>query len=132
MELTTEGIVSLDAIVSTRGGSLTDMSYMFQLSAAQVELALNSMFAFTRSLFEFLDPYRRHQRFMYGIAVTNIGFRSLVDVIKPQSGGSMARNLEGPLGVESGRLIGRDTLAAASADVKRIVTLLKRAIDDAS
>src|SRR5258708_20500539 len=70
-----EGIISMDAIVSTRGNSFGDMSYMFQLSAAEVERGLASMFAFVNAVFEALDPYRRHVRSLYGAALTNIAFR---------------------------------------------------------
>lgn len=129
MELTPEGSIVVDAIVSFSSTSADDIAgttAMFFLLKTDVLAALTSAFSFAGALFEKIDPYKRHQRFQYGVVFTGIGFRSLVDRAEKRSSYSMARNLEGPLVVETGRLIGRDVLEQPASEAARIVTLLER------
>lgn len=132
LEVAPSGILRFDAWIGKGEKSSTDMSDYFQLSRYELELAFAMMFRSAAALFDWLDTYGRHQRFAYGAAVIDIGFRSLVDTFIQQSGGSMARQLEGPLVVEERRLIGRSDLRSSDGEVNRISKLLKRRMDDAS
>lgn len=129
MELTPDGIIVVDAIVSFASTSADDIAgttAMFFLRKPDVLAALTSAFTFAGALFEKIDLYERHQRFQYGVAFTGIGFRSLVERAEKRSSYSMARNLEGSLVVETGRLIGRDVLEQPASEANRIATLLER------
>jgi hypothetical protein len=131
IELSPDGVVVVDAVVSfstTSADDIAGTTATFFLVKGDVVAALSAAFGFAAELFEKIDPYKRHQRFHYAAVVSGIGFRSLVERAERRSSYSMARNLEEPLVVEAGRLIGRDALAQPSAETSRIVTLLEREI----
>jgi len=131
IEVSPDGVLVVDAIVSFSSTSADDIAgttATFFLVKGDVVAALSAAFGFAAELFDKIDPYKRHQRFLYAAVFTGIGFRSLVDRAERRSSYSMARNLEAPLVVEAGRLIGRDALAQRSAETSRIVTLLEREI----
>jgi hypothetical protein len=131
IELTSEGVIVVDAVVSFSSTSPDDIAgttATFFLVKSDVLTAASAAFAFAGALFEKLDPYRRHQRFHYGVGFAGIGFRSLVERAERRSSYSMARNLEDALVIEAGRLISRDVLAQPSSEASRVVTLLEREI----
>jgi hypothetical protein len=131
IEVSPDGLLVIDAVVSFSSTSIGDIGGMtatFFLLKSDIVAALSAGFSFAAELFDKVDAYKRHQRFHYGVAVTGIGFRSLVEHAEKRSSYSMARNLEEPIVVEADRLIGRDALVEPSAETSRIVTLLERAI----
>lgn len=124
------GVVAFDAIVSSRPEDrLADgMGYVFTLVRDVVTAPLVAAFQSAGALYDAHDPFRRHQRFYYGVGFTGISHRELADAIPQRSAFSMARDLQGTLIVEESRLIGRDVLGSPADEVARIVKLLDRMI----
>jgi hypothetical protein len=127
MEITPEGVVAIDKIVSPadRDDGL-DMGGTFYLVRGDVEGVLTTMFAFVARFFETVDRFQRHQRFIYGAAFTGIGFRTLVDRIEKRSSYSMATEVNGAVVLEKPRIIARNILSRSQEEVARILTLLER------
>jgi hypothetical protein len=96
-----------------------------------VEEILRADFAFTNALYEKLDPYRRHERFLYGVAMTNLRHKEWVEELRPTNSMSLSmQELEEPLLLlPESRVIGRDTLRQPEQEIERVVTYARRALD---
>ena len=96
-----------------------------------VEDILRADFAFTNALYEKLDPYRRHERFLYGVAMTNLRHKEWVEELRPTSSMSLSmQELADPLVLlPEARVIGRDTLRHPEPEIERVVTYARRAFD---
>jgi hypothetical protein len=133
VEVAPEGIVTIDKVVSpTDGDDLLDASSMFFLLRGDVERALTSSLTFVSHLFDAIDQFQRHQRFLYGVAFANIGMRSLVDRIQKRSSYSMASDLEGVVKLEEPRILARSVLMAPAVEITRVIALLDRRIRNSS
>lgn len=96
-----------------------------------VEDVLRADFAFTNALYEKLDPYRRHERFLYGVAMTNLRHKEWVEELRPTNSMSLSmQDLPDPLLLlPEVRVIGRDTLRTPGPEIERVVTYARRAFD---
>lgn len=129
VEITPEGIVTLDKVVSPEDGDdALDMARTFFLVRSDIERTLRAMFAFAGRLFDAIDPYQRHQRFVCGISFAGVGFRTLVDKLQKRESYSMASDVQGALILEKPRVLGRSVLADPSSEIARALTLLGRRI----
>ena len=95
---------------------------------SDVEALLRAAFAFANAWYAEHDPYRRHQRFYYGVALAGIEYRKWVETA-PQGNSFAMRMGSTPdpyLILGRPRLIGREDLANPAAEIERIVTLAAR------
>ncbi len=104
------------------------------LDANRVENALTTAFRFAGAVYDLVDPYRRHERFLVDVALD--GVRANVLERDPQPRGSYTIPFEWGLGRQDGetplmlldgpRTIGRDDLARPDAEVGRLMAYLQR------
>lgn len=133
LEITPEGLVTLDKVVSPDDTEDPfDGAGTFFLVRSDIDHALTAMFAFVGQLYNAIDRFQRHQRFLYGVSFAGIGFRSLADRIEKRSSYSMASNLDGPVVIEQPRVITRSVLTRPADEVARTITLLERRIRGSS
>lgn len=129
LEITPEGVIAVDKVVSPDDAAdAFDMARTFFLVRGDVERSLTSMYAFVGRLFDFVDRFQRHQRFICGVSFAGVGHRSLVDKLEKRSSYSMASNVDGPVVLEKPRVLARATFSDPSAEVTRALTLLQRRI----
>ena len=129
LEITPEGVITIDTVVSPDDAAdAFDMARTFFLVRGDVERSLATMFAFAGRIYDSVDRFQRHQRFICGVSFAGVGHRSLVDKLEKRSAYSMASNIEGPVVLEKPRVLARATFADPAAEVTRALTLLQRRI----
>jgi hypothetical protein len=130
LEITPEGLISIDKIVSPDDPSHAfDMASTFFLVRGDVERSLTTMLSFVGRFFDSVDRFQRHQRFICGVSFEGVGHRSLVDKLEARSSYSMASDVQGAVVLESPRVIARaTTFSAPAAEATRALTLLQRRI----
>jgi organic radical activating enzyme len=88
LELNTEGLTIIDTNVSNCAARdrLQEMLCSMVIIEGDIVSKLNRCFAFARNLFEIKDPFKRYNRFLYNVALSEIGHRILMS--KPPQGSS--------------------------------------------
>jgi hypothetical protein len=123
-----QGILEVEANVTNRRPGMGFASGMV-IVADDVSSVLTAIFGFAARLFDRLDPHKRHQRFLYGASLLELGFRQITRDATPKSsyGIAMSRS-DGPLSAfKEPRILSREDLAAPDAEITRTVTMLERA-----
>ena len=85
MELTARGLLAIDMNVTGRAaGHHWDHSFSaFVIVEDDVTAALRKSFAFARDVFDARDPYKRHDRLLYNVALSGCQHRILVEKPPP-------------------------------------------------
>jgi len=130
LEITPEGVITIDKVVIPNDSAdALDMARAFFLVRGDVERALTAMFGFVGGIYDSVDRFQRHQRFICAVSFAGVGHRSLVDKLENRSSYSMASNIEGPVVLEKPRVLARAAFSDSSAEVTRALTLLQRRIN---
>lgn len=131
LEVRTSGLVIIDSNITGRAAR-TDSSVslnMFVIAEADLESVLSAEFRFCASLYQALDPYQRHERFLYDVALSGIGYRHLEKNPQPRSSYAMGmRTGDGSVLVafETARLVDRSSLSNPADEVRRVIAVLAR------
>ena len=132
LELNETGRIIVDSNVTRRvirgqQGSLLDI---FVVAEEDIETVLSACFRFTGALFDDIDKYKRHQRFLYNAALVNLGTRKLLREPKEQRSYQMDRSGHDKpiIAFDASRLISRSTFNNAEGEIKRVLTLFSRKI----
>jgi hypothetical protein len=133
LEVSESGRVVIDMNITGRvpRNSLQDMTGTFTVSLGDVETVLQTCFRFVRALYGALDPYSRHERFHYNVALFGLGYRTLER--NPKSRSSHTMSMRGPQPIaayDRSRVMGRAALAEPANEIERTVALLERRTPD--
>ncbi|MFL5612405.1 MAG: DUF4062 domain-containing protein [Gemmatimonadaceae bacterium] len=129
VQLSETGELIIDANVSgrvQRGDRFTGLDGMV-VAIEDIETVLRLCFSFAAALYEELDPYKRHQRFQYNVALSGLGYRNLER--NPQARASYTMNLRNRdviRAFETARWITRPELREPTSEIQRTVELLVR------
>ena len=125
------GLLDVEASVTNRRRGDAFASSMVVLTD-DLASVLASVFSFGAALFDRLDPHKRHQRFLYGAAILELGYRQITRDATPKSsyGMSISRGNEPLLAFRDPRTLSRADLASPNEEIARTVTLLERASRD--
>lgn len=130
LELTTEGLIIIDTNVSncTARDRLQEMLSSMVIIEDEIICKLNRCFAFVRNLFEIRDQYKRYTRFLYNVALSGVGYRTLVT--KPPQG-SISYPLDGNgdkvfIVFDKSRIITRDGFIRIEKEIETILAVLRR------
>lgn len=129
LEASESGRLVIDMNVTGRvpRSSAQDMTGMFTVDPGDIEAVLRTCFHFVRALYDALDPFARHERFQFNVALYGLGYRTLVRNPKPQSSHTMSMRGPQPIAAyDLSRVIGRATLAEPGNEIERTVALLER------
>jgi len=129
LEISSGGIVTIDTNVTGRvnRGSQHGIYEGAVIVEADIISALQASMAFCNALFNELDPYKRHQRFMYNTALSGIGYRELVAEYREQSSFSMNMKDTGIVAAfDKPRLIIRDVLRSPEKEIEAALTMFRR------
>lgn len=132
LELTESGQIILDSNVTgrvlrgERHGLMNSMVVMHE----DIETVLDADFLFAAALFDEIDRFKRHQRFVYNVLLTGLGYRNLVEVLKEESSYSMNvfRDDKPIVVFNEPRLVGRSDLQTPESEINRVLTLLSRKV----
>ena len=89
---------------------------------------LNRCFSFVRGFFETKDRYKRYNRFLYNVALSGIGYRTLMSK-PPQGNSSYSLNDHGNkivIAFDKPRVITRELLVKPEAEIDAVLVLLRR------
>lgn len=126
LKIDENGLIEVEANVTNRRGGNAFAGSMVVL-ADDISDVLQSMFGFLAGLFDRIDPNRRQQRFLYGVALLELGHRNITRDASPKSSYTMAmRNDETVLAFDEPRPLSRDDLSAPANEITRALTLLER------
>lgn len=124
IEIETNGRVSIDAAITGRRTRGTVLGFEgMMLVRADVEDSLRAAFAFSALFFERFDPYRRQERFLYGVALTGLQHKKWVEEVRPSNSMSLSlRERADPLVLlPEPRVVTRVTLQQANEEITRVV-----------
>ena len=129
LQISETGELVMDANVTGRVQRGTRWSMLDSMVVAleDIESILRTCFAFAAALYDDLDPYKRHQRFRFEAALSGLDHRVLERNPQPRASYSMGMR---PVGVVRAfaepRLLSREDLREPTAEIERVVELLKR------
>lgn len=97
-----------------------------------VEAVTRRCFAMGRALYDEIDPFRRHQTFLFNAALTGLGHRTLERNPQPRHIYPMSMRSEHQIIVahEQPRRVNRNDLAAPSAEIDRAILRFVQAAGD--
>jgi hypothetical protein len=129
LSLDEHGVIEIESNITSRNRSRGDpFSAGMVVAIPDVEDRLRCSFAFVHAVYERLDPFKRHHRFHYNVAIHSLGHRRFTRDTSPKT--SYTMNMSGtnmPLIVYStARLIGRDDIADPTAEIARTIAILER------
>ena len=119
------GLIVVDSNVTGRVERDTSysMADVMLISIEDVEAVLNTDFQFANALYQVLDPYKRHHRFLWNAMLSGVGYRTFVR--NPQQQSTYPVNTSGGnqpvIAFREPRLIDRETLAQPVREVERAV-----------
>lgn len=132
IEIIENGIVIIDSNVTGRVARHDGIGFVdiMMVSTDTITQLLETYFKFIFAFYENLDQFKRHQQFLFNVALIGLGYKTLVKEIKEQR--SYAMNIFGndkPIPVyETPRLIGRIDMNNPNDEIDRIITLLQRKV----
>jgi hypothetical protein len=132
LEISESGLIIIDSNVTRRvvRGQLHSLLDSCVVAEEDIEAVLNTCFQFTAALFDFIDRFKRHNRFKYNAALVNIGTRKLVKEPKEQSSYSlnMPGHNEPVIAFDSPRLLIRSDLMLPKNEIERAIVVFSRKI----
>jgi hypothetical protein len=122
------GVLEIEIGVSHRGDGSGISSGSMVVLTTDITAALERAMAFSARLYAHVDEHRRHQRFLYGVALLELGYRSIAKEVKRGQGVTMSMRGNEPLiAFEGARGLTRDDLEKPEKEIARAVTMLERA-----
>lgn len=132
LEILESGLMIIDSNVTRRVIRRQLHSLLDSCVVAEEDIGavLNTCFQFTAALFDFIDRFKRHNRFKYNVALVNIGTRILVKEPKEQSSYSlnMPGHSEPVIAFDSPRLLIRSDLMLPKNEIERVIVVFSRKI----
>lgn len=134
LEIMESGQIIIDSNVTgrVRRGERHGLLDTMVIVHEDIETVLYANFRFAAALFDEIDRFKRHQRFLYNAALSNLGHRSLVRQPNEQSPYSMNvfRDDQLILVFDEPRLVNRSDLISPEDEISRVLLLLSRKIGD--
>jgi hypothetical protein len=133
LELTSNGVLTIDTNVTGRvqRGERYGMLNSMVIAEEDIIAELTKIFAFTLSLFEKYDPYKRYDRLLYNVALSNTGHRKLEANPHSKMSYQMSmRSDETTPAFDEPRLITRIDLSAPDRELEAIITFFRRRMRD--
>jgi len=133
LQLTEAGEIVIDANVTGRvqRGSRHSMFDTLIVALEDVESVLAISFSFAAAIYDEIDPFKRHQRFNYNVALTGLDSRTLERNPRERSSYTMSMRGQGTIvAFDAFRLIERSDLRSPQGEIGRAVTLLTRKAGD--
>lgn len=125
LELHESGAMILDSNVTGRTERVnsSDLMGTFRIATEDVEAALATDFRFAAAIYEEVDPYRRHQRFLWNSALSGVGYRTFARNPQPSQSYTMATTERGEpfMAFPEGRPIDRSGIAQPAPEIERAV-----------
>ena len=132
IRMTERGDIVIDAYVTgrvTRGLPYSSVNMMC-VAAEDIETVLKLCFAFAAGFYDDIDPYKRHQRFGYNVALNGLDYRMIVRNPQERASYPMSMRDRGPiLAFDEARDASRADLRNPAAEIQRIITRLTRQAD---
>lgn len=91
--------------------------------------AMTAAFGFVGRLYDELDRYIRHGRFVYNVVLHKLGFRGFVDELRRTASGGVPIRMDGDAPIvayEAPRPIARQSLLAEQDETDRAIAVLAR------
>jgi hypothetical protein len=130
VELEDSGLAVIDANVSGRapsGGADAMAGSLVVLTGDMTAVAAQA-FAFYGRLFAQVDPYERHQSFVFNAGLLGLDYRTIADVAS--TGGSQALRMtydKSPIiAFDRPRKVSRQLLVQPDSEIERTITMLRR------
>jgi hypothetical protein len=103
--------------------SSSDLMGTFRIATEDVEAALATDFRFAAAIYEEVDPYRRHQRFLWNSALSGVGYRTFARNPQASQSYAMASTERGEpfMAFPEGRPIDRSGIAQPASEIERVV-----------
>lgn len=123
VELSESGVLVVDSNVTglRERENSRDVMGTFQIAIEDVETALSTDFLFATAVYDEIDTYKRHQRFFWNAALSNLGYRTFARNPQPQRSYTMntVQRAEPNIAFPSARPIDRIGLAMPARDIER-------------
>ena len=139
------GILVIDVPLETRGSDAAGMSFdsMNAFSESRLRNALKGAFTFAHELYQSVDPYKRHERFMIDAALYGAAGKDIVaeeaDLVRPlnarrfnMTSMSFMQGNQSPVlcAREEPDVLSRRALERPEEHVTRLIRYLKRRVTD--
>jgi hypothetical protein len=125
MELHESGAMVLDSNVTGRRerANSSDLMGIFRIAIEDVEASLAADFRFASAVYEDIDPYKRHQRFYWNVALSSLGHRSFARNPQPEQAYTMnmQERSEPAVAFPIGRQMDRLLLAQPGREIERAI-----------
>ncbi len=125
MELHESGTMVLDSNVTgrTERANSSDLMRIFRIAIEDVEAALAADFRFAAAIYDELDLYKRHQRFLWNAALSGMGYRTFARNPQPSQSYTMAttERAEPFSAFTEGRPIDRLILSQPASEIERAI-----------
>jgi len=134
LQLMESGQIIIDSNVTGRvsRGEQFNMSDSFVIATEDVESVLRMDLRFAAALFNEFDSFGRHQRFLYNVALADVGSRKLER--DPQARSSYTMRFmplnEPIIAFDAARIIDRSDLNNPDNEVSRVLALLSRRLEN--
>lgn len=129
LELTTRGSVIIDLNVTGRAGrNHRDLAHhIFAILEEDIITALRRCFTFARDFLDAQDPYKRYDRLHYNVALSGIGYRTLMGAPSPTGSYTMNQHdREVVLAFDQPRVITRGDFSSPEDQATAVLALLRR------
>lgn len=130
LELLENGTIIIDANVSQRRDLGDPTGSLESMVVAEEDIAdvLEVAFHFAGALYDVVDKFKRHQRFLFNACVVGLDYRTIEKAPKPKSAYPMRMNRdEGPVVAHPEfRLLGREELTGQSQEIVRTGSCLRQ------
>lgn len=132
LQISGAGEVIIDANVTgrrSRGGAFAGLDALV-IAVEDIGVVLQQCFAFSAAFYEQLDPFKRHQRFEYNLALSGLDYRMIEHNPQARSSYTMSmRNRDVVRAFDQPRVLARADLHHPEREIERAIELLVRRAD---
>jgi uncharacterized protein DUF4062 len=125
-----QGVMVIEANVGNRRRDARDgFSSGLAVYVADIEAVFRTIFAFAAAFYAARDPYKRHHRLLYNVALVGLDYRKILRS-EPRGNGfpmSMRGSNEPLVAFDEARTISRDQLEHPHEEIERAIVLFERA-----
>ena len=122
------GVITAETSIGERTESSSyGLSTAMTVQAKDLATAAQSLFQCVNGLLGFVDQFLRHRQLEYNVAVSNLGYRYIVDAA-PKTGSGVPMRMAGDAPVtafDNPRAITREALSRPDSEIERVVEMLK-------
>jgi hypothetical protein len=132
LEISSGGSITIDMNVTGRinRGSLHGMGEAYVIVESDVIECLQSSFAFANAFYNKFDPYKRHQRFFYNSALSEIDYKKLVAEYKEKSSITFSHQEKEVMpAFDKSRTIGREDLTMPDTEINGTMIMFRRRLN---